>query len=88
MGEGFDGFDEAAWFIAAGCHGQGYGFEAASAAHDWYGSRTARQRTVCMIDPGNTPSINLAEKLGYKVFREGSYKDNPVIMFERLAGRS
>lgn len=84
MGENFDGFDEAAWYIAHTSHRRGYGFEAARAAHSWYLDRRGARRTVCMIDPDNAPSIGLATKLGYHVYREGTYRDHPVVMFERV----
>ena len=38
-----------------------------------------------MIDKDNVPSISLADKLGYRPFREGVYKGHPLIMFERIA---
>lgn len=78
MGDDFDGYDEAGWFIASRVHGSGYAFEAADAAHRWYAMMVRRARTVCMIDPANDRSIRLANKLAYQPFREGVYKDHQL----------
>src|SRR5262245_35851362 len=59
MGEDFDEYDEAGWFIARQSHGRGFAFEAAEAAHNWYEGFRGASRTVCMIDPDNQPSIRL-----------------------------
>jgi RimJ/RimL family protein N-acetyltransferase len=84
MGADFDGFDEAGWFIAPWAHGLGYGFEAALLVHRWYRARIGRHRTVCMIDPANTPSFGLASKLGYRPFHQSIYRNQPVVLFERI----
>jgi RimJ/RimL family protein N-acetyltransferase len=84
MGADFDSSDEAGWYFVASERRRGYGFEAAEAAHTWHSGRREQERTVCMIDPENVPSQRLAAKLGYRPFREGVYKDRPVVMFERV----
>jgi RimJ/RimL family protein N-acetyltransferase len=38
-----------------------------------------------MIDPGNTPSLRLARRAGYREFHHSTYKDAPVVLFERPA---
>jgi len=43
-------------------------------------------RTVCMIDAGNTASIHVADKCGYRRWTETVYQGDPVILFEREAG--
>lgn len=84
MGPDFDGFDEASWYFNAAAQGRGYAFEAASAAHEWYGRKKGEHRTVCMIDPDHKQSIALAKKLGYDLARTAEYRSNPVALFERL----
>ncbi len=54
---------ELGWFLAAAQEGRGYAFEAAAAVRDW-GIETLRLPTlVSYIDPPNTRSIRLAERL-------------------------
>jgi RimJ/RimL family protein N-acetyltransferase len=84
MGETYDAFDETGWSIASAFHRRGIAFEAADAAHRWYDREVGKERTVCMTDPANAPSIRLASKLGYRPFGNGAYKGKAVTMFERL----
>ena len=83
LGEQFDPFPEAGWVLAHWSHGNGYATEAALAAHRWFDAREEAQRTVCMIDPENTPSLHVAEKLGYRPFGRGEYRNDAVILFAR-----
>ncbi|TMV06404.1 GNAT family N-acetyltransferase [Ruegeria sediminis] len=69
LGEDFDTFPEAGWVLAPEAQGQGLGFEAAQAAHDWF-DRVIPGPLVAMIETANAASIKLAERLGYKVMRE------------------
>ncbi|WP_240320686.1 GNAT family N-acetyltransferase [Sphingomonas crusticola] len=84
LGPDFDGFPEAAWMIAASAVGQGYATEAITAAIAWYEQNFGRGRKVCIIDPGNGPSLRVAAKLGFRPFRDAVFKDRPVILHERL----
>jgi RimJ/RimL family protein N-acetyltransferase len=70
---------EAAWVLAPWAHGRGFATEAVRAMHTWLGPK----RTVCIIDPGNTASIRVAEKAGYRELLRTTYKDEPMIVFER-----
>lgn len=83
LGEDFDRSDEAAWVFSGDAQGRGYAIEAAKAAHGWYGTQRDRARTVCLIHPDNHLSLKLADKLGYRVFGEQSYKGYPTLMLER-----
>lgn len=83
LGDDFDGADEAAWAFTARSHGRGYGWEATTAAHQWYDGHRGPRRTVCMVDPENAASIGLAKKLGYRAFGERTYKEDAVVVFER-----
>lgn len=86
LGDRFDPFPEAGWVLSREAGGKGYATEAASAAHDWFFARRSPQRTVCIIDPDNAPSLRLARKLGYTVFGTASYRDAAVTMLERAPG--
>jgi RimJ/RimL family protein N-acetyltransferase len=83
LGPDFDGFDEASWFFTGASQGRGYAIEATRAVHDWHAHLKGEQRTVCMIDPNHSRSISLAQKMGYRAFRNGEYKSSCVAMFER-----
>jgi RimJ/RimL family protein N-acetyltransferase len=83
LGADFDGVPEFAWVLASDAHGRGYAADAARAALEWMEARFAPHRTVCIIDPANTPSLKVAEKLGYKPFGEAVYKGKTVIKLER-----
>ncbi|GAB5486724.1 MAG: GNAT family N-acetyltransferase [Parasphingorhabdus sp.] len=86
LGPDFDPYHEAAWLFVREMHGKGYAFEAASAAHDWLDQKFRPTKSVCIINPENSPSIRLAEKLGYFSVGEGLYRGDTVIMFNRLPG--
>jgi len=83
LGDRFDPFPEAGWVLAHWSHGKGYASEAALAAHRWFDGRGHAERTVCVIDPENGPSLRVAEKLGYSPFGRGEYNSEAVILFER-----
>jgi RimJ/RimL family protein N-acetyltransferase len=82
LGEDFDDVPEAGWVLSPDAHGQGYGIEAVSAAHDWF-DRVVTGRLVCLIDPRNTRSIKIAEEMGYKVLREATVDGGAVRLYER-----
>lgn len=85
LGPDFDLSPEAAWAITPACQGRGYALEAVRAAHHWFDA-THPQRTVCIIDPSNTPSQKVAAALGYTAFADAPYKGHKVTMYERYAG--
>ncbi len=71
------------WVLSPAAHGRGLATEAARAALDWLDSRSGPQRTACIIDPPNVGSIRVASKLGYVEIARTTYKDSPVLLFER-----
>jgi RimJ/RimL family protein N-acetyltransferase len=79
----FGGAPEAGWVIAPAAHGKGFATEVVTAIHEWADRHFGGQRTVCIIDPDNLPSIRLAEKSGYREVTHTTYKGSPVILFER-----
>lgn len=82
LGSDFDAFPEAGWVLAPEGQGHGYGYEAAKAAHDWF-DRVIPGPLVALVDAENTPSRNLAVKLGYEPLREAEYRDTPVHLYRR-----
>lgn len=82
----FDGAKEAGWALSPWAHGQGFATEAVSAALRWVDGRFGPERVVCIINPGNEASLKLARKCGFREFARGSYKGEPTLMFERVAG--
>lgn len=79
----YEGVPEVGWALAGHAHGRGYAGEALAALFGWADGRLPR--TVCIIDPANHASIRLAERLGFRRWQEGAYRDRPTLMFERDA---
>ena len=76
---------ELGWGLHPRFQGKGLAFEALSAALAWCDDALNAPRTVCMISPGNSPSIALARRAGYTPWVETTYKGEAVTLFERLA---
>ncbi|KVK54645.1 acetyltransferase [Agrobacterium deltaense] len=84
-GEDFDGVPEAMWKIDGALVGKGVATEAVEAALRWFDDRGISQRTVCMINPLNSPSLAIAARFGFRPFRDTAFRDSPVRLFERIA---
>ena len=82
FGDDFDPFPEAGWVLSPESQGTGLGLEAARAAHDWF-DRVVTGRSVCMIAPENTSSLQLAEVLGYTLLREIEVDGDAVLLMTR-----
>lgn len=82
------GVPELGWSLQARAHGQGYATEALRAAYAWGDARWPGERTVCMIDPDNAPSLRVAAKLGFREVVHTTYKGSPTILFERILSLS
>ncbi len=74
---------EVGWTLTGDSQGQGYASEALAAILAWTDARISR--TACIIDSVNAPSIRLAERLGYRLHTEGTYRDAPILIFTRQA---
>jgi len=83
LGADFDPFPEAGWMIAQTVSGLGYATEGVAAAIDWHEQTFGRQRQVCMIDPANHASLQVAAKLGFVPLREALNRGQPVLLHER-----
>jgi len=76
---------EVGWALAPAFHGRGMAREAVAAALGWADAHPVAA-TTCIIDPGNAPSIRLAERIGYRRVREAAYHGRPTLVWERRAG--
>lgn len=82
LGEGFDRCPEAGWVLAPEAQGQGFGAEAAQAAHDWF-DRVIPGPLVCLVSAGNVRSRAVAERLGYDALGEVEAPEGPAVMLRR-----
>jgi RimJ/RimL family protein N-acetyltransferase len=74
---------EQGWALTPSMHGRGYAYEAVSAMTRWGETHFTRRDFVCMISPGNAPSLRLAQRLGYREFARTTYKGNPTVLLQR-----
>lgn len=86
LGPDFDPWPEISWAIRPVFQGRGYAEEAAQAALKWLDATIAPERTVCLIHRENGASLRVAEKLGYKPFRELCYRGYEAILLSRGRG--
>ena len=86
LGEDFDDRPEMGWTIRHDLTARGLATEAAYAALAWFEREHGSQEIVCMIAPGNEPSLLLAERLGFEPMREAMLPDGgPMTLFSRPA---
>jgi len=78
------GWPEAGWVLAKSAWGKGYATEANQATHAWL-DEILPGRSTCIINPDNTASIQVANKLGYTELGPTDYRGDPVILFERFS---
>ena len=83
-GPDFDNAPEAMWRIHSDHRGKGIAAEAVEQAVGWFDGRQAVIRTVCMIAPTNTGSLSIAAAQGFRQFSEVVYRDNTMLLFERV----
>lgn len=75
---------EVGWAVDPAYQGQGLAREALQAALEHADKKLSLSRTVCMISADNTPSIKLAQKVGFSFYTEGHYKGAMVNLYERM----
>jgi RimJ/RimL family protein N-acetyltransferase len=66
--------------------GQGLAAEAMRAAIGWADVHGKGEKLTAIIDPGNSASQRVAQKLGFVRVAEGVYMGKPIILFERPRG--
>jgi RimJ/RimL family protein N-acetyltransferase len=72
---------EVAWTLARSFWGHGYALEAARAALDEAFGRLSWPRAISLIDPRNTRSVRLAERLGEHLAGETTVRGHPVSVY-------
>jgi RimJ/RimL family protein N-acetyltransferase len=77
---------EVGWALLPSSQGKGYAGEAVKAAVTWADRALKAPLLVAIISPENTPSIKLAEKIGFNERLRTIYHDKPTIQFERKRG--
>jgi RimJ/RimL family protein N-acetyltransferase len=73
---------EAGWILAPEAHGRGFAREAMEAALGW-ADAAGHQRTVCIIDPANAPSLHLAARLGYAREHDAAFRGKTITVLGR-----
>jgi RimJ/RimL family protein N-acetyltransferase len=83
MTPSIEGLPEAGWIFAPDAHGQGYASEALAACLAWVEKALAGREIVAIIDPGNAPSLRVAEKAGFAVCETTRYRGDPILLLRR-----
>jgi RimJ/RimL family protein N-acetyltransferase len=78
-----EGTLEAGWVLTREVQGRGYATEATEALVAWADDAFPGRRMTAIIEPANTASIRIAERLGFEVSGQGTYHGTPLTMFER-----
>jgi RimJ/RimL family protein N-acetyltransferase len=72
---------EIGWVLAPARQGKGYATEAAQAVLSWASAPpVAAPKIACLVHAGNTPSLRVAEKLGFTPSHTTVYRDAPTIV--------
>ena len=78
---------ELGWQLNAEAEGKGYAFEAAIAMRDWAFHKRRLKTLVSYIDPNNSRSIHLAERLGAKIDECACKQDPDDLIYRHFLGR-
>ena len=68
---------EVGWSLTRDTWGKGYATEGAAAAIDWAFDNLGWPEVTHCIDPANTPSIRVAERLGSTILKSGKLAPAP-----------
>ena len=82
LGEDFDPFPEFGEVLVPRVQGNGYGWEAALAAHDWY-DRVITGGLVTQVASDNAPALRVAWRLGYRALREIPGDGDTIVLMRR-----
>jgi len=77
---------ELGWLVFEGHEGQGYATEAAAALRDWAGRTLGLDCLVSYIDPKNTRSIAVAERLGAVLDPHARRQDPDDLVYRHRVG--
>ena len=78
-----EGTPEIGWVLAPRAHNHGFATEAVRAALAWFEGEFGRVKTVCLIDPGNAPSLRVAAKCGYVERVRTTLRGQATVVLER-----
>lgn len=79
-----DDMPEAGWVLARWAHKRGYATEALKAALCWADAHfDAGQKTVCIVDEANNPSLRVAQKCGYEPYARTVFSGSPTLLLTR-----
>jgi RimJ/RimL family protein N-acetyltransferase len=79
-----DGIPELGWVLARHAHGKGYATEAVRASLRWAQTHFAPSTQIAsMIAPENAASVRVAEKCGFRLWQDGRYRNDPVLIYIR-----
>jgi RimJ/RimL family protein N-acetyltransferase len=83
MQPSIEGLPEMGWIFSLHAHGKGYAREAVEAGLAWADDALKAPLIPAIIDPGNAPSIRLAERCGFGEREEALYRGAPILLFRR-----
>jgi RimJ/RimL family protein N-acetyltransferase len=72
---------EIGWGLAREHWGHGYATEAALGLRDWGSAERGLTRLISLIQPGNVPSVRVAEKIGETFEREVVVRDRTTLLY-------
>ncbi|MEM6463483.1 MAG: GNAT family N-acetyltransferase [Pseudomonadota bacterium] len=75
---------ELGWFVYAHAEGKGYAYEAAQALRDWAFAEGGLSTLVSYIDPDNTRSRQLAERLGAVLDPDAPRQDPKALVYRHV----
>lgn len=78
-----EGVPEAGWVLGPDAWGRGIATEAMQAVVAWADAHVDAPSLRCIIDPGNAPSIKVAEKLGFLPLVDTDLNGHPTRVFDR-----
>lgn len=78
-----EGLPEIGWVLRSSAHGRGIATEAVAAALRWGDANLESRRTVCIVEPAHLASIRVAQKNGFREFKQTIYAGQPALLFER-----
>jgi RimJ/RimL family protein N-acetyltransferase len=86
MQPSIEGEPELGYVFDPSVHGQGIAYEGCKAAVDWADATLNAPSYPAIISPENTPSIRLAEKLGFEREPDATYRGETIALFRRTRG--
>ncbi len=84
MEPSIEGEPELGYVFAPAVHGQGIAYEACKAALDWADRTLDAPSYPAIISPENSPSIRLAERLGFEREPDANYRGETIALFRRM----